>query len=144
VPDVCFHLSVTGINWQVKPQSDNCCRSLSNLLILRGKDVGLADPSAFHDPSIYSRLSLTTGSAVSVWTHDRVFGQREKSAVLINNGQSSVVDSLDAIVGRAWNMFASRAYLHQYTNCGLDENDFVDCFAALEQVIADYRHLSDM
>ena len=135
-------IAVTGVNWQVKPRSDDCCFSLTNFLILRGKDVGVADTSAFHDPSIYSLLSSNTGSPVSVWTHNRAFGQREKSAVLLNNGQSSIVDSLDRVVGRAWNMFASRAYLHQYTNCGLDENDFVDCFAALEQVLADYRHLN--
>jgi len=79
---------------------------------------------------------------VSVWTHGRAFGQREKSAVLINNGQSSVVDSLDRTVSRAWNMFASRAYLHQYTSHGLDENNFVDCFAVLEQIVADYKQLS--
>lgn len=137
-----FHLlSVAGINWQVKPQSAECCRSLSNLLILRGKDAHLADPSAFRDPSIYSRLSSDTGSALSAWTHGRPFGQREKSAVLLSNGQSSIVDCLDRTVGRAWNMFASRAYLHQYTSRGLDENDFVDCFAALEQILADYRRL---
>lgn len=130
-----------GINWQVKPQSEDCSRSLSNHLILRGKDVDTADPSAFHDPSIYSRLSSITGCAASFWTHRRPFGEREKSAVLLSNGQSSVIDSLDRTVGRAWNMFASRAYLHQYTSRGLDENDFVDCFAALEQILADYRQL---
>ena len=115
---------------------------MSNHLILRGKDVDSADPSAFRDPSLYSRLSSITGGALSVWTHDRLFGQCEKSAVLLNNGQSSVVDSLDRTVGRAWNMFASRAYLHQYTSHGLDENDFVDCFATLEQILSDYRQLS--
>ena len=131
-----------GVNWQVKPRSQSCCLSLSNLLILRGKDVGSADPSAFHDPSIYSQSSLNTGQTLSVWTHDRPLGQREKSAVLLNNGQSSIIDCLDRTVGRAWNMFASRAYLHQYTSRGLVENDFVDCFATLEQILADYRHLS--
>lgn len=133
---------ITGVNWQVKPQSAECCRSLSNLVILRGKDVESADPSAFRDPSIYSALSSSTGSPLAVWTHGRAFGEREKCAVLLNNGQSSVVASLDRTVGRAWNMFASRAYMHQYTRHGLDENDFVDCFAALEQILADYRRLS--
>ena len=118
--------------------------SLCNLLILRGKDLASADTSAFHDPSIYCwRLSSPViDPPVSVWSHSRAFAQREKSAVLLNNGQSSIVDGLDQIVSRAWNMFASRAYLHQYTKCGLEENDFVDCFAVLEQVIADYRQLS--
>ena len=126
----------------MKPQSEDRCRSVANHLVLRGKDVDSADSSAFRDSSLYSRLLSITGSALSVWTHNRSFGQREKSAVLLNNGQSSVVDSLDRAVGRAWNMFASRAYLHQYTSHGLDENDFVDCFAALEQILADYRQLS--
>jgi len=135
-------LFVAGVNWQVKPRSDSCCMSLSNLLILRGKDVASANPSAFCDPSIYSPLSSVTGSQLAVWSHSRVFGQREKSAVLLSNGQSTVVDSLERTVARAWNMFASRAYLHQYTSRGLDENDFVDCFAALEQTLADYRNLN--
>jgi len=78
----------------------------------------------------------------SVWTHSRSFGNREKSAVLLSNGQSSVIDSMDRTVGRAWNMFASRAYLHQYASRGLEENDFVDCFAALEQILANYRQLT--
>ena len=140
--DLFYSLPVAGVNWQVKPRSNDCSQSLSNLLILRGKDVDTAEPSAFRDPSVYSHLSSHAGSALSVWTHGRPFGLREKSVVLLNNGQSSIVDSLDRTVGRAWNMFASRAYLHQYTGRGLDENDFVDCFAALEQILADYRRLS--
>jgi len=70
-----------------------------------------------------------------------VFGEREKSAVLLSNGQSSIVDGLERTVSCAWNMFASRAYLHQYTSRGLEENDFVDCFATLEQILADYKRL---
>lgn len=128
-----------GINWQVTPWSNNCSKSLSNLVILRGKDVALADTSAFHDPSLFS--SKNHSAASTVWSHDRVFGRREKCAVLLNNGHSSIIDCLETTVSRAWNMFASRAYLHQYTCRGLDENDFIDCFAALEQILSDYNHL---
>ena len=38
-------------------------------------------------------------------------------------------------------MFASRAYVHQYTRYGLSDDDFVDSFGYLEQILSDYQHL---
>lgn len=34
-----------------------------------------------------------------------------------------------------------RAYLHQYTKFGIQEEDFLDCFTTLEQVISSYTNL---
>lgn len=48
---------------------------------------------------------------------------------------------MDSMVGKAWDMFSSRAYVHQYTKHGLTEDEFLDGFATLEQVIANYKHL---
>lgn len=48
---------------------------------------------------------------------------------------------MDSMVGKAWDMFSFRAYVHQYVKHGLTEDEFLDGFATLEQVIANYKHL---
>lgn len=46
---------ISGINWQVKPiASGEFNKSLSNLLVLRGKDLNQADCSAFHQRELYT------------------------------------------------------------------------------------------
>lgn len=35
----------------------------------------------------------------------------------------------------------ARAYIHQYTKFGIEEEDFLDSFTLLEQVVASYRNL---
>jgi tubulin delta len=109
--------------------------------VLRGKDSEVADVSAFRDPSLYSSQPFNvTGSGVpcELWSHDL---GREKSATLVSNGQCSVIGGLDRTIDRAWRMFASRAFVHQYVTHGLQEEDFIDCFATLEQILADYKRL---
>jgi tubulin delta len=76
-----------------------------------------------------------------LWSLDRPFLGREKSVTLVSNGQCSVIGGLDRTIDRAWRMFASRAFVHQYVAHGLQEEDFIDCFATLEQILADYKRL---
>ena len=64
----------------------------------------------------------------------------EKSATLLSNSQS-FIKPLDTVLKNAWNMFASRAYLHQYNRYGLSDDDFVDSFGFIEQILADYKRL---
>uniref|UniRef100_A0A4W2II02 Tubulin delta chain n=1 Tax=Bos indicus x Bos taurus TaxID=30522 RepID=A0A4W2II02_BOBOX len=142
-----------GIDWQVRPplsglpplgkmsvnKETHFNTSIANLVILRGKDVQSADVGAFKDPALYTSW-LEPVHAFSVWKTQRAFRKYEKSAALVSNSQS-LVKPLDMIVGKAWNMFASRAYLHQYTKFGIEEEDFLDSFTLLEQVIASYCNL---
>ena len=80
-------------------------------------------------------------SAFTAWSHPRSFQQHEKSvAILVSNGRS-VLGNVDSVLSRAWTMFASRAYVYQYQKYGLEEDDFVDSFACLEQVLANYGQL---
>lgn len=37
--------------------------------------------------------------------------------------------------------FCYRAYMHQYIKFGISEEDFLDSFTSLEQVISSYRQL---
>ena len=42
---------------------------------------------------------------------------------------------------KAYKMFASRAYLHQYAEFGVDGQHFEDTFARVEEIIARYESL---
>lgn len=134
-----------GIDWQIQvgtetPRgSTSHYRSLANLLILRGKEVNTADTSAFTDPNIYTPW-MPTGGTLLQGRQPRSFYQYEKSAVLLSNSRSTI-GPLNTMIGKAWNMFSSRAYVHQYTKHGLAEEDFVDSFVTLEQVISNYSKL---
>ncbi|KAM4701737.1 tubulin delta chain [Discoglossus pictus] len=140
-----------GINWQVQPPSQPAAEKLSlkedlhfntsvaNLVILRGKDVHLASTDGFRDPALYTSW-LSPDNAFKVWRTPRSFNKYEKSATLVSNSQY-LLKPLDNIVSKAWRMFASKAYLHQYTKFGVDEDEFLESFTTLEQVIASYSNL---
>lgn len=142
-----------GIDWQVQPplpglpplgkmsltREQRFNTSLANLVILRGKDVQSADLEGFKDPALYTSW-LGPAEAFSAWKTQRAFTGYERSAALVSNSQF-LLKPLDRIVGKAWDMFASKAYIHQYTKFGIEEEDFLDSFTLLEQVVASYRNL---
>ncbi|XP_060692189.1 tubulin delta chain isoform X2 [Hemiscyllium ocellatum] len=142
-----------GIDWQMKlppaghpsvskPFSDRklCFNtSLANLLVLRGKEVFQADTDGFKEQALYTSW-MPADSALSVWRTSTTFSKYEKSASIVSNSQC-LQKSLDRIVTKAWDMFASRAYVHQYMKHGISEEDFLDCFTTVEQVIASYSSL---
>ncbi|XP_051014170.1 tubulin delta chain isoform X1 [Acomys russatus] len=142
-----------GVDWQVRPpisglpplgkmavhKGPHFNTSIANLVILRGKDVQSADVEGFKDPALYTSW-LEPVHAFSMWKTQRAFDKYEKSAALVSNSQL-LVKPLDTIVGKAWNMFASKAYIHQYTKFGMEEEDFLDSFTLLEQVVASYGNL---
>lgn len=126
-----------GIDWQVKLEESR--RSLANTLILRGKDLDVLDVGAFSDPMLYPSW-VPPDSTLSVYKQARTFNKYEKCATLVSNNKSPI-PSLNSVVDKAWNMFSSRAYTHQYVRHGLAEEDFVDSFVMLEQVVASYNNL---
>ncbi|XP_071394377.1 tubulin delta chain isoform X1 [Centroberyx affinis] len=142
-----------GIDWQVRPPSvhpggtartrslggPGFNNSLANLLILRGKDVYSAETGGFQDPALYTSW-LSSEEAFNLWKSPVPFNKYEKSATLVSNSQA-LLRPLDNMVGKAWNMFASRAYIHQYIKFGISEEDFLDSFTSLEQVISSYSQL---
>nr|XP_045014891.1 tubulin delta chain [Jaculus jaculus]XP_045014892.1 tubulin delta chain [Jaculus jaculus]XP_045014893.1 tubulin delta chain [Jaculus jaculus] len=142
-----------GMDWKVRPPRSGLPplgsisankelhfnTSIANLLVLRGKDVQSADSEGFKDPALYTSW-MEPAHAFSMWKTQRAFNKYEKSAALVSNSQF-LVKPLDMIVGKAWNMFASKAYIHQYTKFGIEEEDFLDSFTLLEQVVASYSSL---
>lgn len=142
-----------GIDWQVRPplpghpvppkaspsKALHFNTSIANLVVLRGKDVQSVDLGSFRDPALYTSW-LNPQEAFKIWKTPRAFNKYEKSASLVSNSQF-LLKLMDHIVGKAWNMFASKAYVHQYTKFGIEEEDFLDCFTTLEQVISSYASL---
>lgn len=138
-----------GIDWQVRPPAaaersrslvgSGFNRSLANLLVLRGKDVFSADTGGFEDSALYTSW-LPPQEAFNVWKSPAPFSKYEKSATLVSNSQA-LLQPLDSMVGKAWNMFASKAYVHQYAKFGIMEEDFLDSFTSLEQIISSYSQL---
>lgn len=74
------------------------------------------------------------------WQQTRPFNRYEKSAALVSNSQTFIRPMNDCI-RKAWSMFNARAYIHQYEKYGLTENDFIDSFGVVEQVVADYASI---
>lgn len=63
-------------------------------------------PEGFKDPALYTSW-LEPDTAFNVWKTQRAFNRYEKSAALVSNSQF-FIRPLDMIVGKAWNMFASK------------------------------------
>ena len=114
-------------------------KSLSNLLILRGNELQTVDPSPFYDARLYSR-SVPKSCTCSVWCSRYAFNNYEKSCTLVSNSQSCV-SLLNSVCRKAWNMFSARAYVYQYTENGLSQEDFLESFASVEQVLKNYASI---
>ena len=63
-----------------------------------------------------------------------------RSAALISNSQS-VLPPLQRIQSNAWSMWQAGAYVHQYGKYGLQEQDWKDALAMLDQIVLDYSNL---
>ncbi|XP_048406118.2 tubulin delta chain isoform X2 [Stegostoma tigrinum] len=142
-----------GIDWQMKlpsaghPPASKLISdrelhfntSLTNLLVLRGKEVLQADTDGFKEQALYTTW-MPADSALNIWRTCTTFNKYEKSATVVSNSQC-LQKPLDSTVAKAWDMFASRAYVHQYMKHGISEEDFLDCFTTVEQIIASYSSL---
>ena len=147
------HCFISGVNWSIKipkpvkqassmemaNQASTFNRSLSNQIFLRGKDANTVDLSPFEDSELYASWVPSYGRFHSAW-QTKSYNDIDQSVTLLSNSQTPV-KPLNSVVSKAWNMFASRAFVHQYSKHGIVEDDFVDSFVALEQVIKNYSNL---
>ena len=143
-----------GMDWSLQPTSSShpmasCSgaespsrgvnRSLANLVVMRGNELSTADPTVFHDPALYCSW-VPQPMTCTVWYHQHHFNGYEKSCSLVSNSQS-FVRPLDTVVGKAWRMFGSHAYVHQYNQYGFTEDNFMECFVSAEQIVKNYSSL---
>lgn len=111
-------------------------RSLANLVVLRGNELDVADPTLFYNRSLYCSW-VPPSQTCTVWCSQQRFNRYEKSCTLVSNSQSSV-RPLDTVTGKAWKMFGSRAFVHQYIQYGFSEDKFMECFVNVEQILKNY------
>lgn len=57
--------------------------------------------------------------------------------MITNNSQ--IASPLDTLLTKTWNSYTHSAFLHQYKKFGLEEDDFLQAFAVLENVVKDYK-----
>ena len=126
-------------------------RSIANILITRGYSNNLSSrklQSVDKDP--ISSETLSEDSLYSSWvpkdcrfTHlhqKRRLLEREKFLALITNN-SQICEPIDALVDKARNFYAHAAFLHQYKEFGMEDDDFLRAFAKVENVIKVYGEL---
>lgn len=83
--------------WRVSP-----ALSLSHFI----RSLSLPPSGGFEDSALYTSW-LPVKEAFSVWKSPAPFSKYEKSATLVSNSQA-LLQPLDSMVGKAWNMFASK------------------------------------
>lgn len=130
-----------SINWYMNINSPNVNRSVSNLLICRGKNFAEALPylNQFQDPRLYP--SWTRAFNPFKCFVSPPVSQTDRSAVILSNSQS-VIKPIDNTLDKANKMFGTGAYLHNYEKYGIDKDTFKEKIIRVEQVLNDYKNLS--
>jgi len=118
-----------NLNWNIT--SSKCKnKSIAASLFTRGTitnlDENLNDEYFSKSNKINSSLYVdwNATSSFTVWNQKRDFNKYPKSLTLLSNSQSPVY-KIDGLVAKAWKMFASKAYVHQYLKHGFDEERLV-------------------
>ncbi|TGZ47816.1 hypothetical protein CRM22_011013 [Opisthorchis felineus] len=135
--------------------------------VLRGHDAHehVQQPASFaheltRDLLVSTSVSCPPTDASFIHGHDRPFLGYPRSLFVVSNGGGSRLGedilrggtldfastgdpaaSLNYAISRAWGMFASKAYLHQYERYGLTSELLMDCFANVEQAAHCYSSL---
>lgn len=142
------NLNLQLTNVELKMPSKSLCStahytyacSVSNFLITRGL-IPEQDPimtNIFREKDLYVNWNMTDW-----FTHlhqNRKFLNRDKFLALITNN-SQISYSLDILLNKAWKSYVHSAFLHLYKQFGLEEDDFLQAFAILENVVKNYKEL---
>ncbi len=146
-----------GIDWSVSTGSSHANRCAAAMLTLRGKvraaatfrrayallscaspqDAATADVSSLAERPIYTRWAP---EPLSVAWHPARFARCEMAATLLANAACAAAPA-QRMLHRAYAMYASRAYCHQYAAHGLEEAHFDAAFARVEDAVAAYASL---
>jgi len=128
-----------GIDWKVNLKSRGLNKSIATRLTLRGADVEDVDVNLmFQRPELYVPWSLDSFRCLR---SSRAFQSHERSISMLSNSQS-VLSPLTRSLSKAWDMFHTGAYVHQYREHGVEDGDFVAALIRMEQVLENYRGLS--
>ncbi|XP_076246365.1 tubulin delta chain [Calliopsis andreniformis] len=114
--------------------------SVSNSLITRGiitdKDPIITD--VFQEKHLYANWN--TSDWFSHLHQKRKFLNHDKFLALLTNN-SEISQPLDILLNKSWNTYVHSAFLHQYKQFGLEEDDFLQAFAVIENIVKEYKEL---
>lgn len=111
---------------------------VASLAVARGEGL-----SALNATDLAPRRApfVEEGREFNVWMNPHKFLGSARTLLLASNSDACV-PQLDLLVSRAWCRFTEAAYLHHYTQHGLQAEDMADAFVRVEQAIAWYKQLS--
>ncbi|XP_012223268.1 tubulin delta chain-like [Linepithema humile] len=115
---------------------------VSNVLVTRGRSME-NDVVALED--LQERHLYPEWITLDSFTHmhqERRFLNRDKFLALVTNN-SEIHKPLDVYADKAWNSYKCAAFLHQYKQFGLEEDDFLRAFAKVENVVQEYKSLKN-
>lgn len=87
-----------------------------------------------------SLISQYNPLPIQFWSQRREFNYYSKSLTLLANSQMPVY-KIDSLVNKAWKMFTQKAFIHQYTKHGFEEELFLNSFLFVEQLIKNYMSI---
>ena len=121
--------------------SSSYSKSVANIFIPRGK-ITENDPMNYDElqsKDLYTDWIASSDQLTYISQQRKLLNQEKFLALITNNSQ--IYHTLDGIVDKAWNTYTHSAFLHQYKKFGLEEDDFLEAFAKIENVIKDYKSL---
>ena len=114
--------------------------TLTNLLLLRGRDSESADINYLHKPQFPYASWVPKSSRMKIWTHPSPFLSCDRTALLANNGQLSV-RCVNKLTANAWKGFSRKVCFHLLERHGLTEEEFFLSFLDVEQIVSSYKSL---
>ena len=137
-----------GLNWSNTEWTN---KTLALSLFARGIDTSYSEQAdmtrSYFDRNYLNKYFATNlfgglvHRPVNLWYQSRMFNNYEKSLTLLSNSQLPAF-KIDSLVGKAWRMFTSKAYVHQYVKYGnFEEEVLLNAFINAEQLIKNYKSL---
>ncbi|RZF49212.1 hypothetical protein LSTR_LSTR010942 [Laodelphax striatellus] len=123
-----------------KDYSSQYYRSVANLIVCRGPlhDDKVRD-SFLKSRDIYPKWMVPARQCQTV-RNERTFLRKDKFITLVSNS-SRVKSVLDRVLDQSWQMFVHKAYLHQYSKYGLNNEEMLQTILKCETILKDYKCL---
>jgi tubulin delta len=112
-------------------------------LYFRGKsDVDFAKKAGtiFSPTSSHFSTALSPRHRLNVYQTKKSFMSFESFLSAVSNDQT-MVDPMEEMVAKAWDMFNNKSFLHRYEKYDIDGEFFVNAFAQTEQIIHSMKTL---
>lgn len=113
---------------------------VSNILVTRGK---FAENDAVTIDDLWKRHLYPKWITLDPFIHlhqERRILNRNKFLTLVTNN-SEIHWPLDIYLDKAWHSYKYAAFLHQYKQFGWEEDDFLQAFVKVENVVREYKNL---